>query len=310
MERIVKVIRLAKEGSKQAKGRINQYEDGIFEAFTLTQAKKYKTLRGAKNFMTKAGYTVEVETKEVEQFKPMTTEEKTAKAVEIVNADAFKVDRKQAVTLYVQGTKLYGVEFENGVKHSVYSLVRNTLTKFAGIIGLEFDEAMEILLTSTLNGKSLKELKKELKEVCKQNIDKDYDFDNMEKWQLILLLHCWNLEGDEALTIQDDVIDTDDNSEAGKTVSEVIRTASEEVKPVKAISEQVNKIQRLIKAINEVNPLLDELNEAMEDIMYDNDCNELGVSQLIKDFYTSITCSGFLEDFKSVASYDLKQLKQ
>lgn len=50
------IINYRKGTNKNMKGGILCFDNGTFEAFTMTESKKYKTLRGAKNFMAKKEY--------------------------------------------------------------------------------------------------------------------------------------------------------------------------------------------------------------------------------------------------------------
>ena len=342
----MQIINFERNNNKEMKGGIICFTDGTFEAFTMTQAKKYKTLRGAKNFMAKNDF-IEVEevieaaeTPEMEanfeaaekwlgyvkEYKDMkyygeaqvyytrykkaggkklieylecperykelleepveelTFEEKAEKAAEIINKDfEAGLSGEDIADLYIAGAKLYGNEFEKNVLNSAYMLATNTIKNFVNKTMILNDDVFNILLTSPLNKKPIKKLR----ELCKENISKKYNFDEMRKWQLVILLQYWIEEADEAGTIED--------------IKVCIATDT---------NKQVKKVERLIDAINNVCPLLDELNEAMEEIMNDADCNEFGVASMIKDYYTNITCSGFLEDFESVARVDLKELKR
>ena len=42
--------------NKENRGGLIAFKDGTFEAFTMTEVRKYKTLRGAKNFLARNGY--------------------------------------------------------------------------------------------------------------------------------------------------------------------------------------------------------------------------------------------------------------
>lgn len=52
----MKTITFVKETNKEMTGGILCFKDGTFEAFTMVQAKNYKTIKGATNFLNKAGY--------------------------------------------------------------------------------------------------------------------------------------------------------------------------------------------------------------------------------------------------------------
>lgn len=63
------IINYRKGINQDLKGGILCFDDGTFEAFTMTETKKYKTLRGARNFMAKREYTeVKEEVQEPELY--------------------------------------------------------------------------------------------------------------------------------------------------------------------------------------------------------------------------------------------------
>lgn len=53
---VLKVIKYIKESNQEMRGGILCLNDGTFEAFTMTKAINYKSLKGAESFMKKKGY--------------------------------------------------------------------------------------------------------------------------------------------------------------------------------------------------------------------------------------------------------------